>query len=647
MPASGREHSMNEDHILISLGAIGLGAIACQWLAWRLRLPAILFLLLAGICLGPLLGWLDPAALFGPLLFPVVSLSVAVILFEGSLTLRFQELTGIGSVVRRLVTVGLLATWAVITVTAHWLLDFPWDLALLFGTLTLVTGPTVIVPMLRVVRPKAAVANVLRWEGIVIDPLGALLAVVVYSFIVTREEAAAWSQSLQTFAAVIATGCLLGALGGWAMGQLLRRNWLPEFLHNLATLALVLAIFIGANALVHESGLLAVTVMGIWLANMRGVDVRHIVHFKEDLSMLLISGLFILLAARLDLAALLALGPGVLLLLAVIQFVARPLAVVLSSWGSPLSLRERLLLAWIAPRGIVAAAVSAIFAVRLAENGHDQAPLLVPLTFAVIIGTVVLQSATARPLARLLKVAEPPARGFLILGANPVARAIGKALAQLDMRVLLTDTNWSNIRAARMEDLPTYYGNPNSQHADVHLDRIGIGNLLAITPVDELNNLTSMRFRHEFGNDRLFTLASGLEHRRSEKHLTSEEHRGRSLGNPPQTYQQLAGRLARGATLNTTTLSETFDWENYQALYGTRASVLFMRDDHGRLQVVTADCSVDPEPGWALVALIDPEDAPSRGSSPRTPDDNVEDADDADSHTALHRQDISSGARND
>ena len=206
----------------------------------------------------------------------------------------------------------------------------------------------------------------------------------------------------------------------------MREQWLPEYLHNLASLAAVLGIFIAANQVMHESGLLAVTVMGMWLANMKGVDVRQILHFKENLSVLLISGLFILLAARLDLNALLGLGPAVLALLLIIQLIARPLNVALCTWGSPLNWRERALLGWIAPRGIVAAAVSAIFAVRLDQAGHDGALLLVPLTFAVIIGTVVLQSATARPLARLLKVADPAPSGFLIVGANPPARPCSK-----------------------------------------------------------------------------------------------------------------------------------------------------------------------------------------------------------------------------
>ncbi|MGE8068081.1 cation:proton antiporter [Pseudomonas sp. NPDC089569] len=598
---------MSEQQILLTLGGIGAAALMCQWLAWRLKLPAILFLLLTGILVGPVLHLFDPQEMFGPLLMPLVSLAVALILFEGSLTLHLSEWREIGSVVRRLVTLGALTTWVIIAVVTHWLMGFDWMLAILFGSLTLVTGPTVIIPMLRVVRPKASISNILRWEGIVIDPIGALLAVVVYSFIIASADDQGLKQSLLTFGAVIFCGCLFGVAGGWGLGTLMRRHWLPEYLQNLAALAAVLGIFIAADEAVHESGLLAVTLMGVWLANMKGVDVRHILHFKENLSVLLISGLFILLAARLDLNALIALGPLVLILLLIIQFIARPLNVLLCTAGSNLSWRERALLAWIAPRGIVAAAVSAIFAIRLDDAGHEGALLLVPLTFAVIIGTVVLQSATARPLARLLKVAEPAPSGFLIIGANRPARTLGKALQQLGSRVLLTDSSWENIRAARMEGLPTYFGNPASQHADAHLDLVGLGHLLALSPSGEMNTLALMRFRHDFGHQRMFGLTSGQESRRTDKHRTSLELRSNQLGSEALTYGKIASQLSHGVELYSTTLTEGFGWDDYQALHGDRATLLFLRDDSGWVHVVTPDSTHKPSAGWTLLALIQPE----------------------------------------
>jgi hypothetical protein len=233
--------------------------------------------------------------------------------------------------------------------------------------------------------------------------------------------------------------------------------------------------------------------------------------------------------------------------------------------------------------------------------------LLVPLTFAVIIGTVVLQSATARPLARLLKVAEPAPSGFLIVGANGPARTLGKALQQLGSRVLLTDSSWENIRAARMEGLPTYFGNPASQHADAHLDLVGLGHLLALSPSGELNTLAAMRFRHDFGHQRLFALANSQESRRTDKHRASHEHRGQLLGSEALTYTKLASLLGQGAELYSTHLTEAFGWDDYQALHGERATLLFARDSSGWVHVVTPESSLKPAAGWTLLALIQPE----------------------------------------
>ncbi|WP_132781307.1 sodium:proton antiporter [Pseudomonas aeruginosa] len=515
---------MDQNAILLALGGIGAAALLSQWLAWRLRLPAILFLLLSGIVAGPLLGWLDPDEMFGPLLFPLVSLAVALILFEGSLTLHFSEWKEIGTVVHRMVTIGALSTWGVIALAAHYLLDFSWEMALLFGTLTLVTGPTVIVPMLRVVRPKAAVANILRWEGIVIDPIGALLAVVVYSFIISSGEGDGWLHSLQTFGGVILCGSLFGILGGWALGIVLRRHWLPDYLHNLATLAAVLGVFIASNRVMHESGLLAVTLMGMGLANMKGVDVRQI---------------------------------------------------------RRLSMR----------------------AARMFSQLESVSSTRLPRLFRAL------------PMARLLKVAEPSPSGYLIVGANPVGRAIGKALKSLGSRVLLTDSSWENIRAARMDNLPTYFGNPTSQHAEAHLDLVGIGHLLGVSPAGELNTLAAMRFRHEFGHRQLFGLPTSQEAKRTDKHRSSDEHRGRPLGQRPLTYAQFASLLSRGAEIRTTLLTDTFGWNDYQALHGESAILLFARDPNGRMHVATPQSTLAPGTGWTLLSLIDAEPSVSKSQA--------------------------------
>lgn len=603
-----------DSSILVALAGIGLLAIACQWLAWRVKLPAILFLLLGGIVAGPVTGWLDPNALFGDLLFPFVSLAVAVILFEGSLTLRLEEIRGLQQVVRNLVSTGVLVTWVVTALVTRYLLNLSWELAFLFGAISVVTGPTVIVPMLRTVRPKARVANVLRWEGIMIDPIGAVLAVLVYEFIVSGEGSGALGHTLATFGLTVLTGASLGAAAAYGLGQLLRRHWIPEYLHNVATLTLVFGVFTASDLIQHESGLLAVTVMGLWLANMRGVVVEEILDFKESLSVLLISGLFIILAARLQLDQLLTLGWSAVLVFLAIQFVARPLKVAVSTYGSNLSWRERALLAWIAPRGIVAAAVSALFALKLEALGYEQAQLLVPLTFMVIIGTVTLQSATARLIAKALRVAEPEPRGILIIGANRPAREIAKCLRDEGFHTLLADSFWENIRAARMDGLPTYYGNALSEHADRHLDLVGIGRMIGLSPMSELNALAALKFRGELGADAVYTLQTALDREAPEKLRIAAQQRGYILFGKDVTYSRLAALLAQGAQLRVTRLTEAFNFDDYRARHGPHAVPMFAIDRHERLHVFVEGGELRPAEDWTVIGLVMPgEEKPSVG----------------------------------
>lgn len=593
--------------IVTQLALIGVVSIICQVAAWVLRLPAILFLLLGGILAGPVTGWLDPQALFGDLLFPLVSLLVAVVLFEGSLTLRFDEIQGLERVVRRMVTFGMLSTWAVTTLATYWILSFPFELALLFGAITVVTGPTVIVPMLRTVRPNARISNILRWEGIVIDPIGALLAVLVFEFIILSGNGGdTISHTVLTFFITLVVGTVIGGLAGHALGLTLRHHWLPEYLHNITTLTLLFAVFALSNEIQPEAGLLTVTVMGMWLANMRAVDVAEILNFKESLSLVFISGLFIILAARLDFGQVQQLGWASLGVLLVMMLVARPLKILISAWGSKLTWRERALLAWIAPRGIVAAAISALFSLKLQESGFEQAELLVPLTFLVIIGTVVVQSATSRPLAQWLGVVEPEPKGFLIVGANPVARTIAKALAERDFRVVLADNSWENIHEARMAGLEGYYGSLVSEHADRYLDLAGIGGLLALSPLSENNSLAGLRYRREFGARKVYMLQTSVETKMRADRRVPERHRGYTLFGDGVTFSKLASWINRGATVHATTLTESFDFERYGTQYGKQAIPLFALDAKGRLQAFVVNGKMEPEQGWTILALVHP-----------------------------------------
>jgi len=605
---------MQDTALIVSL--IVLAAMACQWVAWRTRLPAILFLLIVGLIAGPVVGWVSPDALFGDLLLPMVSLSVAIILFEGSLTLNVKEIREVSRVVQRMISVGALVTWVVVAIATRLLFDFSWQVSALFGAIMIVTGPTVIVPMLRSVRPTRKVANILRWEGIAIDPIGALMAVMAYEFILASAEHTAISHVIQVFLLSIATGLVIGLLAGIVLGRLLVNHWIPEYLHNLATLSLVLVAFSASNYLQHESGLLAVTVMGMWLANKRDLDIHPILNFKEHLSVLLISVLFIVLAARIDLRELADIGMQAFALLLVLQFVARPAKIFVSTFAQDLSWQEKSLLAWIAPRGIVAAAISAIFADKLVAVGYSDANLLVPLTFFIIIGTVILQSASARFIARWLGVAEPSPRGFLIVGANAFARAVAAELDKREYRCVLADSNWENIRQARMIGLETFYGNPVSDHADTHLDLSGIGGLLAMSHQRYINVIAAIHYSADFGERRIFRLASSSDKRKADKHSVSGSHQGSQLFGESVTYSMLVSRIAAGGQIKSTTLSDEFDWETYAKKYAEQRLPLFMIDRRGVIKPFTAESALQPVAGSTILALTLLDDELTAKSAP-------------------------------
>ncbi|UQG62146.1 sodium:proton antiporter [Marinobacter sp. M3C] len=588
---------------VLLLASIGVLSLFCQWLAWRVRMPAILFLLAGGIASGPVLGYLNPEDVFGDLLFPMVSLAVAIILFEGSLTLRFAEIRGHGKMVRNLLPIGAIVTGTIGALSAHYILGISWEIALLFGAISIVTGPTVIAPLLRSVRPSSKLANILQWEGIIIDPIGALLAVLVFEGIVSWGQGNVFGHSLYIFAKTIAVGALIGAAAGYLNGQVLRKHWIPQYLHNAGTLTFMLGVYALSNELAHESGLLTVTIMGLWMANMKQVPVDSILEFKESLSVLLISALFIILAARIEFSAIADLGWGLAWVLAILMLIARPLSIFLSAIGTSLNWREKLFLSWIAPRGIVAAAVSALFAFQLQKVGYEGAGALVPLVFMLIIATVTIQSLTARPLANLLNVTEPAEFGFLILGANPVARMIGLALKKHEVPVVLADTNWENVRQARMENLQVYFGNPVSEHASNQLDLTGVGNLLVISPYKHMNSLATYHFLDWFGDNSVYSLAEGDQDQKA-RHQTAEKiQQTRGLFNGV-SYAKLASLASQGYSVKTTELSDEFSYQKFLDKHQSQALVLFRFDGKGRITPVKSMDKLKPDEDSTLISLV-------------------------------------------
>lgn len=587
------------EQITAMLGLLGVLSLFCQWLGWKLRLPAILPLLLCGLLLGPGLNILNPDTLFGDLLFPIISLGVAVILFEGALTLNFKEIKDHGRMVSNLVTIGTLITWTCIAVATHFLMGFAWEIALLFGALVVVTGPTVIIPMLRSVKPKSELARILRWEGIVIDPIGALLAVLVFEYIAVAADPT--SHVLLALGYMLGIGLGFGSITGFIVGMIIKRHLLPHYLKNAGVLTIMLGVFVGSNLLQEESGLLTVTVMGVVLANMRDVDIADIIEFKETLTVLLISALFILLAARLDSQAMLALGWEGLALLAVVMLIARPLSVWICGIGTTLRRNDKWFLSWVAPRGIVAAAVSSLFAIKLETLGVAGANLIVPLVFLIIIGTVVVQSLTAGPWAKYLGVSAGSSQGLLIFGASLFSRELAKVLKSKNVTVTLADNNWDNIRLARMDNLPVYFGNPTSEHASNFLDLTGIGRLLVMSPYRQLNPLVSFHYQDLLGFKKVYGLnnndGNSARHQLSEMYLERLCLFGESV-----SYAKLASLMSKGALIKSTSITDNFKFTDFMTRYGECAIPLIYLQA-GKVNIITG-ASDSLVSGIELISLI-------------------------------------------
>lgn len=595
-----------------------LGVLA-QWLAWRLQLPSIMLLLVFGLVAGPVTGLMDPDALFGDMLPVFVSLGVAVILFEGGINLRLEELKYTGDVVRNLITVGVLVTWVCGSFLAFLFLDLPLMLSVLLGAIIVVSGPTVIGPLLRHVRLPHNTDATLEWESILIDPIGALLAVLVFDVIVTTASPAAGTTIfLLGMIRMITAGAVLGLAGAYFLIRMIRRFWIPDFLQNPFSLALVITVFTLSNFIAEESGLLAVTVMGIVLGNQKSVALRDIIEFKEDLRVLIISLLFIILTARLRISDLTVIDPGAVIFIVLLIVLVRPAAVMLSAMGSRLHIREKLFIAFMAPRGIVAAAVSSIFALRLSQSGYPMADQLVPLTFFVIIVTVFFYSALASPLARILKIAEPRPSGFLIVGAHLLARKIGIALHDAGCRILLVDSQRANIKAARMAGLPCRYTN-------VFTDNIrlcGIGRLLALSPNDELNALAVLHYRKIFDHMEVFQLPPDVEQVHAEEVLPGHL-RGRYLFDKRASFSYLYGRMLGNGIVKTVKLTQNFKYEDFSRYYDNTDIPLFVIDSNGLATPVTLDASVSLSAGHTLIALVaakDNEQSPATVSRPQQPD---------------------------
>ncbi|MFY0606901.1 MAG: sodium:proton antiporter [Cyclobacteriaceae bacterium] len=510
---------------MLELASIFVLGIFAQWLAWKIKQPAILPLILIGLAIGPASTFLTPdgtklidgdAIFSGDLLFSFVSIAVGVILFEGGLTLNLKEIRSLAGTVRNLLLIGSLVTFIGGGVSAHYLMGMSWSMSFLFGGLIIVSGPTVVIPILRNVRPNSNVNTVLKWEGILIDPLGALVAVLMYEFIMSSRHGTDYPMEvMQEFFITISAGIVTGGLGAFFLYSLIKRNALPDYLQNVFTLALVIFTFAFAELIHAEAGLMAATVMGIILANVKLEELKKIISFKEDISVILISVLFILLSSRIDLVQIEKLGWASGVLFAVIILLVRPIGVILSTFKSNLNWREIAFISWIGPKGIVAAAVASLFSLELIKPDSPvdpkEAELLLPLVFLIIVGTVVIQGSSAKMVASFLGVKRAEPKGVLIVGANELARRLALKMKEFGIYVLLVDTSSPSIDEAKKLNLRTLQSNILSDSIFDEIDLSKIGKLIATTSNSGLNDLACKWFEKELGEHNVYRLASKEE----------------------------------------------------------------------------------------------------------------------------------------
>lgn len=574
-----------------------LGIIA-QWGSWRLKTPSILLLLAFGFGLSISTGVKIDDFIPEDTLLSIVGIFVAIILFEGGMTLKFRELKEAGTPVIRLCSLTVLIGFGLTYALMHYVLGFTWQISALVGAILTVTGPTVVAPLLRVVQPSKKISSIVKWEGIVVDPIGAIMALLVYEFALLGWNDYAKSEYLIIGAKLIGAGVVFPIVLAKILLFLLKRHLIPDFLHSVFLLAVVAGSFAAADAIQKESGLLTVTVLGMALVNQKAVSVQHIIEFKENLQVLIISLLFILLSGRIELAAMQqVLVPGLILLAALI-LVIRPLSVYGAMiFSKKTNMRERTFLSFLAPRGIVAAAVTSVFALEFehaADEGKlppiiaEQAHQLVPLIFLCIIGTVMVYGLFALPLAKKLGVTAGRSDGILFAGAESWIVEISAALVKGGHNVLLMDTKYEKIAEAKLAGVPALRANVLSEYAEHEVDLGGIGQLIAATPNDEINSLASIEYMHTFGRKNIWQVAPEDKHQHHSR-AVSHHKRARICFSSAATFRELSAKFTKDHTIKTTTLTELFSVEDFYAEYGEDALVLFVSDEKNGLRPATPD----------------------------------------------------------
>ena len=614
------------ENLILACALIGILGIGAQWLAWRFNLPAIVLMSIAGVVAGPLLG-IFPAgedgtppmeALFGDFYRPIIGIAVAVILFEGGLQLNFSEIRGLTTGIRRLVFPGVIIAWGLSAYAAYALGVLELPVALLFGGILVVTGPTVIIPLLRQSKLSQRPAALLKWEGIINDPIGALLAVIVYEFLVSQGAHGSPGEIIGSIVIGSAIAVALGYAIGLFAASSFRRGWVPEYLKPPVLLTLVLVCFEAANLLQHEAGLLSVTAMGVTMANSKIASINDLRLFKENIAVLLVSGVFIILTANLTFESFESLDWNAFWFIMAILFVVRPLTVFISTIGAGLPWKERLLVGWIAPRGIVAVAVSGFFGAALVENGFADGDKLIPLAFAIVFSTVALHGFSIGPLAKWLGLASKDRPGVFIVGASPWSIGLATKLKEMEIPVMVADTSYRRLKPARLANIPCYYGEILSEVTEHHVDLNRFGILLAVGGNEAHNALVATDLAPELGRASIYQVnARGKDE--DDRKALSYTLQGRTLLHSGAPLDELVRRHYSGWRYQRTRLSEEYGPDQYKKDLGKDYEIV-MIVRKGVASFASKEVPITPEIGDTVLSYI-PKPAPKPQQSTEKPEE--------------------------
>jgi NhaP-type Na+/H+ or K+/H+ antiporter/Trk K+ transport system NAD-binding subunit len=606
---------------MLELAGIVILGILAQWVAWRFKIPAILPLILVGLLVGPIAAeflsedgkkWIEPiwngeTGLFpGDSLYYFVSLAISIILFEGGLTLKRNEVKNVGPVITKLITVGAVITFFGAGVSAHFLFGLSWELSFLFSGLIIVTGPTVITPILRNIPLKKDLSAVLKWEGILIDPIGALVAVLVFEFISVEGDSGFTKTAFMEFGKIVLFGTTFGFTFAHGLAFAINKKFIPHYLLNVVSLSVVLLVFVESEIFAHESGLLAVVVMGMVLGNGKLENLKELLYFKESLSVLLISILFILLAANINIEDLYLLyNWETIALFLIVVLIIRPLGVFASAQGSNLKLNERLFVSWVGPRGIVAAGIASLFGSKLMKQGVEGAEYITPLVFMIVLGTVLLNATTARFFAKIVGVFLTKSDGILIVGASKVSRSLAKYLDNNGRNVVVIDSNQTNIEKAREMGLEAISTDIYTNTLNDNIELNDVGYLMALTGSSDINRYAINKFGKQFGENGSFRLVS-KEEMRDENNNPKE-----GLFSHTDDYESLTNVSKKYPSVQEVLIENK---EHYQSILELTKSdkdiiPIFLKDTNDELIIISSDNSqIEVGEDWKLIYLGKPID---------------------------------------